>query len=116
LLQVRWIPHGGQGVQVGDEVKRLFVVLESDILPDRTKIIAEMKPTCRLNSGKHSHLKTLVIVNKLSWILMNRLQNQRTESGYCMEKRRFCRSFPAGWTGVLVRMRIQLPDRFLATV
>ena len=45
-----------QGVQVGDEIKRLLgLILQFDVLPNRAEIVAPVKTTCRLNAGENSH-------------------------------------------------------------
>ncbi len=48
-----------QGVQVGDEVIRLVVVLEIDVLANRPKVIAPVKSARGLDSGKYSHVRYL---------------------------------------------------------
>ena len=35
--------HRGEGVQVGDEVERLLVVLQRDVLADRAEVVAPMR-------------------------------------------------------------------------
>ena len=40
-----------QGVQVGDEIERLLVVLQSDVLANGTKVVAPVKTPRRLDPG-----------------------------------------------------------------
>jgi hypothetical protein len=40
---------------VGDEVERLLVVLQGDVLPDRTELVAPVKAAGGLNSGEDAH-------------------------------------------------------------
>ncbi len=58
LLEEQRIVHGGQGVQVGDEVERLLIVLQLNVLADRAEIIAPMGKAGGLDSGEHAHQQT----------------------------------------------------------
>lgn len=49
------IANGRQGVQIGDEVERLIVVLQVDVLLDRTEVIAPVESTCGLDTGENTH-------------------------------------------------------------
>src|ERR1700761_2578259 len=54
-FQLLPIAHAGQRVQIRNEVERLLIVLQSDVLLDRSKVVAPMKPTGRLDTRKDSH-------------------------------------------------------------
>jgi hypothetical protein len=49
------IADGGQGMQIGDEIKRLFVPLQGNVLPDGSEVIAPVETPCGLNARKNTH-------------------------------------------------------------
>ena len=42
-------------MQVGDEVKRLLVVLQGDVLADRAEVVAPVDRAGRLDAGENTH-------------------------------------------------------------
>ncbi len=55
LPQLLRIADRRQRVQVGDEIKRLFVILQSDVLADRAEIIAPVDRAGRLDAAEYAH-------------------------------------------------------------
>jgi len=55
LFEELRIVHGGERMQVGDEVKRLLVVLQLNMLADRAEIIAPMGKPGGLDAGENAH-------------------------------------------------------------
>ena len=49
------IAHRGEGVEVGDEVERLPLVLKLEELADRAVIVPEVKLSRGLDSGQNAH-------------------------------------------------------------
>ncbi len=50
------ISDGGQGVQVGNEIKSLIgIALQIDVLPDGAEIVSPVETACRLDTGENSH-------------------------------------------------------------
>src|SRR4029078_10255949 len=46
-----------QGMQIGDEVERLLVVLKCNVLADRAEVIPPVKTTGGLKAGENAHGK-----------------------------------------------------------
>ncbi len=55
LPQLLRIAHGGQRVQVGDEVKRLLVILQGDVLADGAEVVAPVDRAGRLDAAENAH-------------------------------------------------------------
>ena len=49
------IADRGQRVQVGDEVKRLLVVLQGNVLADRAEVVAPVDRAGRLDAAENAH-------------------------------------------------------------
>ncbi len=50
VLQYLRVVDRREGVQIGNEVKRLLVILQVDVLTDGTEVVAPMRHTCWLDS------------------------------------------------------------------
>ena len=55
LPQLGRIAHRGQRVQVGDEVVRLLVVLQVDVLADGAEVVAPVESAGGLNAAENLH-------------------------------------------------------------
>ena len=53
--QLLLVSNRRQGMQIRDEIVSFIFRLQVDVLPDRTKIVAPVKTTGRLNSRKYAH-------------------------------------------------------------